>query len=240
MLLAKGTPTRQRFPRVNLPFGSAQRPPRGKHNGYVHLKLSNKWYSNFILNPNWKLGYKIIKTLFRFSISIQSGQIECDEMKKPLQRTKVVICQLPPLISQNDLYNWLTFGLFFKFYFNLDFIFLIVISIRRIHKHMKNWRSLRMCLSLLSCWMDMCLLMKRVILLSLLLLLINLNLVRMSLCCFKSQGHFLFGWLDVLLVSRLGAQFKAVVDYAPSQRAPKPCSRKDSREGTIFTGNFFI
>ena len=168
-------------------------PSRGKHDSYVRLKLSNKWYSNFLLDPNWKLGYEIIKTLFQFSIWIQSGQIECNEMKKPLQRTKVVICQLPPLISQNDLYNWLILGLFFKLHFNLDFSFLTVTSIRRIHKHMKNWRSLRMCLSLLSCWMDMCLLMKRVILLSLLLLLINLNLVRMSLCCFNWKGHFLFG-----------------------------------------------
>ena len=88
--------------------------------------------------------------------------------------------------------------------------------------------------------MDICLLMKRVILLTLLPLLINLNLVRMGLCCFKSKGHFLFGWLDVLLVSRLVAQFKAVVGYAPSQRVPKPCSRKDSREGTIFKGIFFV
>ncbi|KAK9205327.1 hypothetical protein WN943_015594 [Citrus x changshan-huyou] len=29
------------------------------------------------------------------------------------------------------------------------------------------------------------------------------------------------------------AQFKAIVEYAPSQRVPKPCSRKDSCEGTI-------
>ena len=39
---------------------------RGKHNGYVRLKLSNKQYSNFILNPNWKLVYQVIKTLFQF------------------------------------------------------------------------------------------------------------------------------------------------------------------------------
>ena len=43
----------------------------------------------------------------------------------------------------------------------------------------------------------------------------------------------------MLLGSRLGAQFKAIVEYAPSQRVPKPFSRKDSREGTIFKGNFF-
>ncbi|GAY68048.1 hypothetical protein CUMW_261110, partial [Citrus unshiu] len=31
-----------------------------------------------------------------------------------------------------------------------------------------------------------------------------------------------------------GAQFKAIVEYVPSQRVPKPCSRKGSLEGTIF------
>lgn len=35
----------------------------------------------------------------------------------------------------------------------------------------------------------------------------------------------------------LGAQFKAIVEYAPSQRVPKPNSKKDSREGTIYKGN---
>ena len=39
---------------------------RGKHNSYMRLKLSNKKYSNFILNPNWKLVYQVIKTLFWF------------------------------------------------------------------------------------------------------------------------------------------------------------------------------
>ncbi|KAK9205045.1 hypothetical protein WN943_015311 [Citrus x changshan-huyou] len=48
------------------------------------------------------------------------------------------------------------------------------------------------------------------------------------------NGHLFVNEKDVLLVSRLVAQFKAVVGYAPSQRVPKPCSRKDSREGTIF------
>lgn len=36
----------------------------------------------------------------------------------------------------------------------------------------------------------------------------------------------------------LGAQFKTIVEYAPSQRAPKPWSKKDGREGTIFKGIF--
>lgn len=31
----------------------------------------------------------------------------------------------------------------------------------------------------------------------------------------------------------LGAQFKAIVEYAPSQRVPKPCDKKDPREGSI-------
>ncbi|KAF2588745.1 hypothetical protein F2Q70_00038759, partial [Brassica cretica] len=30
-----------------------------------------------------------------------------------------------------------------------------------------------------------------------------------------------------------GAQFKAIVEYAPSQRVPKPCDKKDPREGSI-------
>ncbi|KAK3230062.1 hypothetical protein Dsin_001943 [Dipteronia sinensis] len=37
-----------------------------------------------------------------------------------------------------------------------------------------------------------------------------------------------------VFVNDKGAQFKAIVEYAPSQRAPKPCSKKDSREGTIY------
>ncbi|GAY60482.1 hypothetical protein CUMW_202290 [Citrus unshiu] len=59
-------------------------------------------------------------------------------MKKPLQRTKVVIRHLPLSLSQNDLlalfhdhfndhYNWSTFGPE-----NL------VTSIKRIHEHVKN------------------------------------------------------------------------------------------------------
>ncbi|KAL9437723.1 hypothetical protein AB3S75_023570 [Citrus x aurantiifolia] len=37
-----------------------------------------------------------------------------------------------------------------------------------------------------------------------------------------------------VFVNEKGAQFKVTVEYAPSQCVPKPCSRKDSREGTIF------
>ena len=37
-------------------------------------------------------------------------------------------------------------------------------------------------------------------------------------------------WLILCVIgSRLGAQFKAIIEYALSQRVPKPCSRKDSR-----------
>ncbi|KAB2051275.1 hypothetical protein ES319_A12G044800v1 [Gossypium barbadense] len=36
-----------------------------------------------------------------------------------------------------------------------------------------------------------------------------------------------------VFVSEKGAQFKAVVEYAPSQRVPKQFSKKDGREGTI-------
>ncbi|MBA0833718.1 hypothetical protein Goarm_006142, partial [Gossypium armourianum] len=36
-----------------------------------------------------------------------------------------------------------------------------------------------------------------------------------------------------VFVSEKGAQFKAVVEYAPSQRVPKQFSNKDGREGTI-------
>ena len=31
----------------------------------------------------------------------------------------------------------------------------------------------------------------------------------------------------------LGAQFKAIVEYAPSQRVSKPCDKKDPRDGSI-------
>ncbi|GAY66064.1 hypothetical protein CUMW_245760 [Citrus unshiu] len=41
-----------------------------------------------------------------------------------------------------------------------------------------------------------------------------------------------------VFVNEKGAQFKAIVEYAPSQRVPKPFSRKDSREGTIFKAVF--
>ncbi|KAL5843413.1 hypothetical protein ACOSQ4_009371 [Xanthoceras sorbifolium] len=37
-----------------------------------------------------------------------------------------------------------------------------------------------------------------------------------------------------VFVNDKGAHFKATVEYAPSQRVPKPCSKKDSREGTIY------
>jgi len=33
-----------------------------------------------------------------------------------------------------------------------------------------------------------------------------------------------------------GVQHKAVVEYAPSQRVPKPSTKKDGREGTIYKG----
>ncbi|GAY61839.1 hypothetical protein CUMW_213150 [Citrus unshiu] len=38
----------------------------------------------------------------------------------------------------------------------------------------------------------------------------------------------------------LNGHFKAIVEYAPSQRVPKPCSRKDSREGTIFKDSDYL
>ncbi|XP_013586078.1 PREDICTED: regulator of nonsense transcripts UPF3-like isoform X1 [Brassica oleracea var. oleracea] len=36
-----------------------------------------------------------------------------------------------------------------------------------------------------------------------------------------------------VFVNEKGAQFKAIVEYAPSQRVPKPCDKKDPREGSI-------
>uniref|UniRef100_A0A1J3EWE4 Regulator of nonsense transcripts UPF3 n=1 Tax=Noccaea caerulescens TaxID=107243 RepID=A0A1J3EWE4_NOCCA len=36
-----------------------------------------------------------------------------------------------------------------------------------------------------------------------------------------------------VFVNEKGAQYKAVVEYAPSQRVPKPCDKKDPREGSI-------
>ncbi|KAH9781235.1 Regulator of nonsense transcripts UPF3 [Citrus sinensis] len=52
----------------------------------------------------------------------------------------------------------------------------------------------------------------------------------------KPAGVFEFAELlnGHVFVNEKGAQFKAIVEYAPSQRVPKPFSRKDSREGTIF------
>ncbi|XP_019057280.1 PREDICTED: regulator of nonsense transcripts UPF3-like isoform X2 [Tarenaya hassleriana] len=48
-----------------------------------------------------------------------------------------------------------------------------------------------------------------------------------DVCDFASffNGH--------VFVNEKGAQCKAVVEYAPSQRAPRPCGKKDPREGTI-------
>ncbi|XP_039016122.1 regulator of nonsense transcripts UPF3-like isoform X3 [Hibiscus syriacus] len=37
-----------------------------------------------------------------------------------------------------------------------------------------------------------------------------------------------------VFVNEKGTQFKAIVEYAPSQRVPNPSSKKDGREGTIF------
>ncbi|KAM1729640.1 hypothetical protein ACFX12_020001 [Malus domestica] len=37
-----------------------------------------------------------------------------------------------------------------------------------------------------------------------------------------------------VFVNEKGAQFKAIVEYAPSQRVPKPSTKKDGREGTIY------
>ncbi|KAJ4867259.1 Regulator of nonsense transcripts UPF3 [Raphanus sativus] len=36
-----------------------------------------------------------------------------------------------------------------------------------------------------------------------------------------------------VFVNENGAQFKAIVEYGPSQRVPKPCDKKDPREGSI-------
>jgi hypothetical protein len=41
-------------------------------------------------------------------------------------------------------------------------------------------------------------------------------------------------WGDLFLSA--GAQYKALVEYAPHQRVPKPRSKKDVREGTITKG----
>ncbi|KAL5993311.1 hypothetical protein ACLOJK_014235 [Asimina triloba] len=37
-----------------------------------------------------------------------------------------------------------------------------------------------------------------------------------------------------VFVNEKGAQYKTIVEYAPSQRVPKPWTKKDGREGTIF------
>lgn len=39
-----------------------------------------------------------------------------------------------------------------------------------------------------------------------------------------------------MLGAFVGAQYKTVVEYAPSQRVSKPSTKKDSREGTIYKG----
>jgi hypothetical protein len=39
-----------------------------------------------------------------------------------------------------------------------------------------------------------------------------------------------------IFVNEKGAQYKALVEYAPHQRVPKPRSKKDVREGTITKG----
>ncbi|XWS11959.1 hypothetical protein CRYUN_Cryun37aG0049700 [Craigia yunnanensis] len=39
-----------------------------------------------------------------------------------------------------------------------------------------------------------------------------------------------------IFVNEKGTQFKAIVEYAPSQRGPKPGTKKDGREGTILKG----
>ncbi|XP_048226677.1 regulator of nonsense transcripts UPF3 isoform X2 [Ricinus communis] len=55
---------------------------------------------------------------------------------------------------------------------------------------------------------------------------------------FKSPadaGQFAHLFHGHLFVDDNGAQFKAIVEYAPSQRVPKPSPVKDGREGTIYT-----
>lgn len=37
-----------------------------------------------------------------------------------------------------------------------------------------------------------------------------------------------------------GAQHKALVEYAPSQRVPKPGTKKDGREGSIYKGIYIV
>ena len=49
-----------------------------------------------------------------------------------------------------------------------------------------------------------------------------------------------FGYFDYvsfnLFFIWVGAQFKAIVEYAPSQRVPKHNAKRDGREGTIYKG----
>jgi hypothetical protein len=48
---------------------------------------------------------------------------------------------------------------------------------------------------------------------------------------------FYVNWiLWMLPMFLLGAQFKALVEYAPSQQVPKSNIKKDGREGTIMKG----
>ncbi len=50
------------------------------------------------------------------------------------------------------------------------------------------------------------------------------------LFCFKFYCHACGLWF------LSGAQFKALVEYAPSQQVPKSNTKKDARQGTIMKG----
>ncbi|GER45915.1 Smg-4/UPF3 family protein [Striga asiatica] len=43
-----------------------------------------------------------------------------------------------------------------------------------------------------------------------------------------------------VFVNEKGSQFKAIVEYAPSQRIPKQWSKKDGREGTVFKDHEYL
>ncbi|KAK9740694.1 hypothetical protein RND81_03G054300 [Saponaria officinalis] len=43
-----------------------------------------------------------------------------------------------------------------------------------------------------------------------------------------------------VFVNEKGTQYKAVVEYAPSQRVPKPVVKKDGREGTIYKDHEYV
>mgnify|MGYP000706967368 FL=1 len=58
-----------------------------------------------------------------------------------------------------------------------------------------------------------------------------------------SRRYFLRGmgtWFHISMLILIGTQYKAMVEYAPNQRAPKIWAKKDTREGTIFQGNLNI